>query len=441
MKKISITTLGCKVNQYESASFQTGFEKAGCEIVSADQDPDVVVINTCTVTGKAGAQSRQLIRRMARENPLARIVVTGCHAQLAAREVMELEELAGHPVCIVGNGNKHLLVETALNEKRCDLALLMGKITHQQAICELPVNHFGLRTRALLKVQDGCSSFCTYCIVPYTRGPGRSLVLEKVLAQARSLAEAGYREIVVTGIHVGMYGRDLTEGQDIVSLMRNLCEATPDVRYRLSSIEPLEVSESLLDLMRGQPNFMPHLHIPLQSGDDRVLKQMNRRYSTAQFREIIGLCRQKLEQAAIGIDVLVGFPGENEKRFETSYELLQQLDCTYLHVFPYSSRPGTVASTFDGQIDKSVKDERVARLRQLSDAKKRGFYDRMVPGTGKVLVESRRDKEGYLKGFSENYIPVHFLGGDEWMKRVVEVRLLQRKGLVVMGERMGEEGS
>ena len=434
MKKISITTLGCKVNQYESASFQSGFEEAGCTIVSADEHPDIVVINTCTVTGKAGAQSRQLIRRAARENPDAKIVVTGCHAQMAPQELIEMKELEDNPICVVGNGNKHLLVETALKEESCDLAMLMGKISRKKEICELPVKHFGGRTRAFLRVQDGCSSFCTYCIVPYTRGPSRSLSMDSVLKQARSFASEGYKEIVVTGIHVGFYGQDLQEGHDIVSLMKNLCEETPDIRYRLSSIEPLEISERLLELMAEQSNFMPHLHIPLQSGDDEILKQMNRRYSTNQFREIIEFCREQLPDAAIGIDVLVGFPGETDRRFENCYSFLNELDCTYLHVFPYSKRPGTVASTFDNQIEKAVKNKRVALLRQLGDKKKKTFYNRLLKSKRDVLVESKRDNQGNLKGFSDNYIPVHFQGENELINHVVTVRLSTLKGMDVSGE-------
>jgi len=434
MKTISITTLGCKVNQYESASFQSDFEEVGCTIVPADQHPDVVVINTCTVTGKAGAQSRQLIRRAARENPQAKIVITGCHAQLAAQQLIEIEELAENPVCVVGNGNKHLLVETALQEKACDLAMLMGKISQKNEICDLPVKHFGHRTRAYLRVQDGCSSFCTYCIVPYTRGPSRSLAMDSVLKQARSFAKAGYKEIVVTGIHVGFYGRDLDEGHDIVSLMKWLCEETPDIRYRLSSIEPLEINEQLLELMAGQANFMPHLHIPLQSGDDDILKQMNRRYSTEQFREIITFSRQKLPEAAIGIDVLVGFPGESERQFENSHTLLNDLDCTYLHVFPYSKRPGTVASTYKNQIEKSVKSKRVELLRQLGDAKKKTFYHRFLHCQRDVLVESKRDSQGLLKGFSDNYIPIHFQGNDELINRVISVQLTEQRNMTVFGE-------
>lgn len=438
MKKVSVTTLGCKVNQYESASFLSDFEKAGCSIVSDDEQPDIIVINTCTVTGKAGSHSRQLIRRAARENPEAKIIVTGCHAQMAAGEIIEMDEVSKNPICVIGNGNKHILVETALKENSSDLDMLMGKISQKKEICDLPVEHFGNRTRAFLKVQDGCSSYCSYCIVPYTRGPSRSLSFEKVQQQALSFEKAGYKEIVVTGIHVGLYGQELSENHDIVSLMDHLCRTTPDIRYRLSSIEPLEISGPLLDVMAGQANFMPHLHIPLQSGDDEILSRMNRRYTTREFQKIVGLCRDRLLDAAIGIDVLAGFPGESKKNFEKTLSFLQKLDCAYFHVFPYSKRPGTLASTYDNQIEKEEKNRRVALLRQLGEKKKKTFYDRLLQSEREVLVESKRDLQGNLKGFTDNYVPVHFQGDDALINQVVSVRITERKELEVFGELIGE---
>ena len=433
MKKISITTLGCKINQFESASFQSSFEALGCSIVPFGQAADVIIINTCTVTGKAGAQSRQCIRKAARTCPDAKIVITGCHAQMAAQELLEMKELQDIPLCIVGNGNKHLLVETALQEDICDLSMLMGKISKKTDICHLPVRHFNDRTRAFLRVQDGCNSYCTYCIVPYTRGPSRSLPAAEVLAQAEIFAAEGHREIVVTGIHAGMYGKDLNEGKDIAALMEDLCRATPDIRYRLSSIEPLEIHPQLLNVMLRQQNFMPHLHIPLQSGDDEILGRMNRRYKTRQFAEVIGLCRENLPDAAIGIDVLVGFPGETGDNFTNTQSFLEDLDCTYLHVFPYSKRPGTIASTFKSQVSKSIKEERVSILRALGDRKKSLFYRKHIGTKRPVLVEGKRDNQGLLKGFTDNYIPVSFPGDDNLVNTIVTVKLLEVKDINVSG--------
>lgn len=420
MKKIAITTLGCKVNQYESAAFQTGFEAAGCVMAQAKEAADIIVINTCAVTAKAGTQSRHAVRQLMRRHPGAKIVITGCYVQMAAQELVKM---VNKPVCIVGNSNKDRLVQAALSDTPCDLTMLMGRISQKKEICRLPVRHFGNRTRACLRVQDGCHNFCTYCIVPYTRGPSRSLPLEEVLDQAAIFASEGHKEMVVTGIHVGQYGRDLEEGTDCVGLMRRLCLAHPDIRFRLSSIEPMEINDELLILIAGQKNFMPHLHIPLQSGDDTILGRMNRGYTTKEFRKTIALCRKRLPDAAIGIDVLVGFPGETDQHFANTRALLQELDCTYLHVFPYSQRPGTLAATFEQQIPQAVKEERVAQLRQLDAEKKGLFYQRFLGATRPVLVEYKRDPDGNLKGFTDNYIPVSFPGHRSLMNTITAVTL------------------
>ena len=335
-----------------------------------------------------------------------------------------MQELQDNPLCIVGNGNKHLLVDAALQDEICDLSMLIGKITKKTDICNLPVRHFNDRTRAFLRVQDGCNSYCTYCIVPYTRGVSRSLPAAEVLHQAEIFATEGHKEIVVTGIHVGMYGKDLLEGKDIGALLQDLCEATPAVRYRLSSIEPLEIDKHLLTLMARQKNFMPHLHIPLQSGDDEILGRMNRRYRTKQFAEAINLCREILPDAAIGIDVLVGFPGESEGNFANTEALLEGLDYTYLHVFPYSKRPGTIASTFKNQVPRSLKEERVVRMRRLGDKKKIQFYRKYIGGNREVLVEGKRDGQGLLKGFTDNYIPVSFPGDNDLINTITTVKLI-----------------
>ncbi len=426
MKKIAITTLGCKVNQYESAAFQTGFERAGCVMAEGKETADIIVINTCAVTAKAGTQSRHAVRQLMRRHPGARIVITGCYSQLAAQDLVKM---INQPLCIVGNGNKDRLVEAALCEKPCDLTILMDRISQKKEICRLPVRHFGERTRASLRVQDGCNNFCTYCIIPYTRGPSRSLPLPEVLEQAAVFAAEGYKELVVTGIHVGQYGRDLAapaQGKmDCARLMRELCRSLPDTRFRLSSIEPKEISDELLGLMAEQKNFLPHLHIPLQSGDDTILARMKRGYSAQQFQSVIEKCRRLLPEAAIGIDVLVGFPGETAAHFAQTCALIDELDCSYLHVFPYSQRPGTLAAAFDQQIAQPVKDERVARLRQLDSEKRERFYRRFLGSARPTLVEHKRAANGCLKGFTDNYIPVSFYGPRALMNTVVPLTLTE----------------
>ncbi len=423
--------MGCKVNQYESAAFLCAFEESGCETAKAGEDADIVVINTCAVTANAGAESRKAVRRLMRRHPNAKVVITGCYAQMAANELAEIVE---SPVCIVGNGNKHLLVEAALKETPCDLTMLMGKILKKDTVSKLPMKRFGNRTRAYLRLQDGCNNFCTYCIVPYTRGPSRSLELADILDQAQRFVDAGHKEMVITGIHVGMYGKDLKENMDITDLMVALCEAHPDIRFRLSSIEPQEITDKLLAAMTNCQNFMPHFHIPLQSGDDTILSRMRRGYDRETFRTILKKCMTTFPDAAIGIDILTGFPGEGEEEFNNSKLLLEEIDATYFHVFPYSKRPGTLAASFPDQVPKDVNTKRVAILRKLAKKKQFEFYTRHLQTERPVLVEKKRNRENLLSGFSDNYIPVVFEGDDALMGQIVSIKLKEIQNDAVLGE-------
>lgn len=431
MKRVAITTLGCKVNQFESASFAGAFAARGCEIVPFQDVADIYVINTCTVTARAGQESRQLIRRVLRRVPNARIVVTGCYAQMDPNAVLNLSE---QPLIIIGNGNKHHLVDAALSDAPPDMIMLMGRIRGNHTICDLPVTRFPGRTRAYLRIQDGCDNFCSYCIVPYTRGPSRSLAIAKVLEQTAVFVEQGYRELVITGINVGKYGLDLTEGKTIYTLLDRLCREFPSLRLRLSSIEPTEVNDTLLNLYQEHANLMPHLHIPLQSGDDQVLARMNRRYDTARFTAVIYRIHEVLPEAAIGCDVLGGFPGETETEADNTYRLLAGLPVHYLHVFPYSRRPGTLASNLNGQIPGPVKEARVQRLRELDHAKRQAFYAHGVGQVHRVLVERLHRPSGLLRGLSENYIPLWFHGSSALIHTVVPVRCTGIESGNPMGE-------
>jgi len=416
---VALTTLGCKVNQFESASFISAFEEAGCDLVPFSGPADIYVINTCAVTGRAGQQSRQMVRRAMRANPEARIVVTGCYAQVAGEALLEITD---NPITIIGNGNKDRLVETALADNPPDLVMLTGDIGRKKEICHLPVQRFSGRTRCYLRIQDGCNNFCSYCIVPYSRGRSRSLPIEQVREQTRTFVKEGYREMVITGINVGKYGLDLDEKQTY-TLLDGLCSDFPELRIRLSSVEPTEVNGELLDIMAGHANFMPHLHIPLQSGDDHTLARMNRRYTAEIFVRTIERVVSRFPHAAIGCDVLAGFPGEDDTAAENTHRLLAGLPVSYLHVFPYSRRPGTLAASFPDQIHGRVKDERVRRLRELDSAKRLQFYQSHVGSSQRVLVERRNRKTGLLQGFSENYIPIQFAGPGRLIHRVVQVRI------------------
>ncbi len=438
MKKVAFTTFGCKVNQYETASFISGFQERGYAIDSTADEADIVVINTCAVTAKAGSQSRQAIRRTLRRNPRARLVITGCYAQLAASEIDAMEELAGRSFCIVGNADKHDLIETAASADGNHI-LLRDPQDEAVEISPLPLHRFKGRTRAYLRIQDGCNAFCSYCIVPYTRGRSRSLSIEEVLRQADILSRQGYREIVVTGIHVGNYGADLALKSDIADIMDRLCRTATDVRFRLSSIEPLEISEKLIETMVQNNNFMPHLHIPLQSGADDILLRMNRRYSTSRFKAVLERCRNAIEDLAVGLDILAGFPGETDTDFSRAYSFLEKLDFTYLHVFPYSRRPGTPAAEFDQQVPRKVKEARVSRLRNLGEAKKQSYYRRYIGRRRKMLVENARDASGMLKGFTDNYIPVRVAGEDKYTNRIVDVELLSIEDTGMLGRILSKQ--
>lgn len=429
-RTVCVATLGCKVNQFESAAFSSDFQAEGCRLVDLSAGADIYVINTCAVTGRAGQQSRQLVRRARRANPDARIIVTGCYAQIEAEQVLGLVD---GPVCVVGNGNKHLVLETARECGHHDILMLTGDIGRKREVCPLTVRRFPGRTRAYLRVQDGCDNFCSYCIVPYTRGRSRSLPLAAVLEQMDIFVHAGHLEVVVTGINVGKYGLDLAEGQTIYTLLDLLCRNHPHVRIRLSSVEPTEVNRELLDLQERHANFMPHFHVPLQSGDNGILARMNRHYTTSDVVRIIGTINRRFPDAAIGCDILAGFPGEDRKAADNTYRLLADLPITYLHVFPYSRRPGTRAARFREQVSPEILNDRVRRLRDLDLEKRQRFRTSQLGTTRQVLVERKNPQTGLLQGFSENYLPVAFSGPDSLVGTVAQVLLVRSGDREVLG--------
>ncbi len=415
--RVAITTLGCKVNQVESAALDNAFAAAGCALVDFREQADIYVVNSCAVTARAGQQSRQVLRNALRRNPEARVLITGCYAQIAADTLRAIDPR----VLLIGNSHKEELVAVALGRAPAPALVPMAE---KQGVFALPVQHFPGHSRAFLRIQDGCSNFCSYCIVPYTRGRSRSLPLQQVMQQAGLFAEAGYREIVVTGINVGRYGLDLTENETIVTVLARLCTAFPEIRFRLSSIEPPEIDAALLDMAAAHPNCMPHFHIPLQSGDDRVLAAMRRRYRSADFAGRVQALRARLPLAAVGCDVLTGFPGETEAQAANTRALLQECAVSFLHVFPYSRRPGTPAAGMPDQVPAGSKSERAGLLRKLDADLRRHFYAANLGRVLRILVERRR-ADGMLEGFSENYIPVRLAGPEALVGKIAAVRLLR----------------
>ena len=401
--KIGLATLGCKVNQCDSAALTRDLRSAGFEPVPFSAFADVYIINTCTVTAYADFQARQLIRRALRVNPRAHIVVTGCYAQTRAGELADIEGVT----LVVGNDQKNRIPELLKQPVHESRRISVGDIFRQTALVEAPNEGISGRTRAFFKIQDGCDAFCSYCIVPFARGKSRSLPFESVLGGIQNFVAQGYREIVLTGIHLGQYGQDLRPPKDLAGILQIILGRNPDVRFRLSSIEPHEISDQLLDLFGIHANLCPHLHIPLQSGDDGILKMMKRNYDSAFFRFLIEKVTRAVADIAIGIDVMVGFPGEGEKEFSSTVRLLEDMPLAYLHVFPYSERPGTAALALEPKVPEKVKKERAAYLREISTKKREIFSRRFLERTLPVLVEQTRDKKtGMAKGFTHNYLPV-----------------------------------
>lgn len=401
--KIGLTTLGCKVNQCDSAALIQNLQSVNFTLVPFSSFADFYIINTCTVTAFADFQARQLVRRALHTNPEARVIVTGCYAQTQPGELADIDGIT----CIVGNDQKHLIPELLRNPARYSQRILVRDIFQQNQLPAASASGLAGRTRAFFKIQDGCDAFCSYCIVPFARGKSRSLPVRDVLSGIQDFVRQGYLEIVLTGIHLGQYGHDLQPRMELTEMLKTLLSQNPKVRFRLSSIEPNEISEKLIDLFREHEHLCPHLHIPLQSGDDSVLERMKRHYDSAFYRALIEKVAQTVADIAIGVDVMVGFPGEGEKEFVHTLNLLSDLPAAYLHIFPYSERPGTAALTLQPKVPQKTKKERAAILRELSAKKRETFSREFIGKTLPVLVEQTRDKKtGLHKGFSHNYLPV-----------------------------------
>ncbi len=402
-KRVAITTLGCKVNQYESSALAGKFEKRGYEVVPFTAEADVYVINTCTVTGRSDYQSRQLIRRAARRNPRAVIAVTGCYAQVAPQELEAMPEVT----LIAGSAEKMTLPERVDSLTGGRREVRVGDIGQVKEMDFHAAPSFPGHTRAFLKIQDGCDASCSYCIVPRARGRSRSLPVKDVLEEIRFLGRSGYREVVLTGIHLGLYGKDLAPSGHLLDILKAVEEEAPVSRLRLSSLEPAEVTDDLIAFAAGSRVLCPHFHVPLQSGDDGILAAMKRTYDRAFFRVLIDQIRAEVPRAAIGVDVMTGFPGEDENAFRNTFDLIEALPLTYLHVFPYSKRPGTPAAAMGGQVGEKTKKERAEMLRHLGMRKKEAFARSFVGSETAVLIEGKEGKgTKSMQGLTDNYLTV-----------------------------------
>jgi threonylcarbamoyladenosine tRNA methylthiotransferase MtaB len=409
-----VNTLGCKVNQCESDALARYLEQNGARRIQSGAEErtavDVCIINTCTVTQKAAMQSRQAIRQAVRHHPNARIIVTGCYAQIEPDLIADIEGVAA----VVGHGHKFdlpRLMGPPEETGRSAPERLWSPAREEAAFAHLPVSAFGHRTRPFLRIQDGCDAFCTYCIVPHARGPSRSMPPHLVTEQITALGDEGFREVVLTGIHLGAYGQDLSPATSLTELLKNISTTGAIEQLRLSSIEPAELTPEILATVAERQNretgrICPHLHIPLQSGDDKVLARMHRPYKSALFHDRVLAIHRLLPQAAIGADILIGFPGESEGAFENTYRRIESLPVTYLHVFPFSPREGTAAFHFKERVPERVIKARCRRMRALGQRKKRAFFEGLIGQSVRVLVEGRSGGGERIKGTTPNYVPV-----------------------------------
>ena len=421
-----ITTLGCKVNQYESEVIAQCLKESGLKeyesyTANANEKTVLCIINTCTVTEKASGRSRRAVRRAIRNNPDACIIVTGCLAQIHPDEIKKIPGV-DH---IIGNAEKYKIPEIIdfLNNKACIYtAPIQDNLNHENSFEHPPVVALGNRTRQFLKIQDGCNTFCTYCIVPYTRGRSRSMPIENVLENIKQLAKAGYREVVLTGIHLGCWGLDLSPKTSLYELLDRIQESVDIDRVRLSSIEPHELTGDIIKLVSKSDIFCHHFHIPLQSGNDFILKKMKRPYSVALFHDLVLAIYEAMPDAATGVDILTGFPGETDAAFQNTYSVIEKLPVTYLHVFPFSSREKTPASRYTGKVPAKIIQARCHKMRNLGIHKKKEFYKKFTGKKVEVLIESKRDlSTGFLKGITSNYLPVLLRGNDGLKNRIVKV--------------------
>lgn len=434
MKRVAISTLGCKTNQFESAAMIEQLKAAGYLIVPFNEESDIYIINSCSVTARTDTETRRLIRRARRLNPNARIVATGCYAQIAPDDLRKMPELDS----VLGNHEKQR-ISTFIESTEHSVSNIA---TISQAE-PLKLTSFAEHTRAFLQIQNGCNSFCTYCIVPYARGRSRSVKPEDVLQGVRDLAANGFKEVVLTGIHLGGYGADLIDQIyriapknqiNLTNLIKEIDAAGIVQRLRIGSIEPNEVSDDLLSLMTHSKSICPHMHLPLQSGSDSVLERMGRPYRAILFRNLIGKIVETMPYAFIGADVIAGFPGETDAEFYETVQLIDELPLSNLHVFPYSSRPGTKAAGMKGQLSAKTVTERAAHLRGIAKLKKMNFLEKFIGRRLKVLVQNYNDESGLNKGLTTNYISVSFSGKKSLVNEEVLIFITGSNGESLSGE-------
>lgn len=422
---VAFHTLGCKVNHYETEGIWQMFMKHGYERVDFERRADVYVINTCTVTNTGDRKSRQMIRRAVRTNPDAVVCVTGCYAQTSPGEVIEIPGVD----VVVGTQNRKKMIEYIEEHQKTRLPINgVQDIMQNRVFEEMDVPEFTDRTRASLKIQEGCNNFCTFCIIPWSRGLLRSRKPENVIQQAQKLVDAGYKEIVLTGIHTAGYGEDMKD-YNFAMLLRDLEEKVEGLkRLRISSIEASQVTDEVIQVLNDSKKIVRHLHMPLQSGSNTVLQRMRRKYSAEYYRRKIDYIRKALPNLAITTDIIVGFPGETEEEFKETYHFVKDIGYAELHVFPYSQRTGTPAARMKNQVDKETKQRRVEQMIELSDRLAKQYAEQFKDTVLEVIPEEVLEDKNYtnhLVGYTDNYLKVHFEGPKHLIGEIVRVKITE----------------
>ncbi|TCZ77020.1 tRNA (N(6)-L-threonylcarbamoyladenosine(37)-C(2))-methylthiotransferase MtaB [Paenibacillus albiflavus] len=424
MSKIAFHTLGCKVNFYDTEAIWQMFKNEGYEQTDFEQTADVYVINTCTVTNTGDKKSRQMIRRAIRRNPDAIIAVTGCYAQTSPAEILAIPGVD----LVIGTQDRDKIVHY-VNEIQAQRQPInaVRNIMKTRQFEELDVPDFADRTRAFLKIQEGCNNFCTFCIIPWSRGLMRSREPESVIKQARMLVDAGYQEIVLTGIHTGGYGEDI-ENYSLAKLLWDLDKVEGLKRIRISSIEASQITDEVLEVLGASDKMCRHLHIPLQAGHDAVLKRMRRKYTTAEFANKIQRIREALPDVGITTDIIVGFPGETDEMFEEGLKFMEEVQFSEMHVFPYSKRTGTPAARMEDQVDEELKNARVHQVIDLSERMQLEYAERFVGQVFDVIPEFTTkgvSESGNLIGYSDNYLHLAFQGSADLAGKLCRVKMLE----------------
>jgi threonylcarbamoyladenosine tRNA methylthiotransferase MtaB len=429
MKTFAIQTLGCKVNQFESEALAQAFQERGWNPVPFQESADLYLINTCAVTSEAQRQSAQAVRGAVRRSPEALIVAAGCAAQLFPDFFSRISGLD----YLFGTGNKLTIPVTVDFSRKTACPQIRVRPVSSCPPLSLECPTPRQRTRGLFRIQEGCDTHCSYCLVPQARGPSRSLPPELIREGLFRLAAKGIREVILTGIHLGQYGRDLRPPWTLTGLLKEVLQSPTLPALRLSSLEMHEVTPKLVSLLKKEPRLCRHLHIPLQSGDDPILQRMNRPYSTGEYAELLDRLRTELPYAALGADVIVGFPGEDEGAFQRTYDFIARLPLAYLHVFPFSSRPGTPAALFPGQVPAREKKERARRLRALDGEKRSDFFRRCAGRTFSALILRASGPDGWCEGLTDNYLSIRLRGNFQKNTRL-RVRITGRDEKEILAE-------